>query len=193
MNIVLIAEAGGGKDFLAEYTIRKYGYTRYAFADHVKDVAKLWFPDSYGDDKEKPRWLLQAIGTKFREIDEDVWIKSMFQDIDEEAEIRKRCMEIPEYIIITDCRMPNEYQALSDRGFKFIRVNVREDIRKHRLLSRGDKFKEDDMKHHTESFYNQFECHYEMENNGTAEEAYEALDRIIEQIVVNEVTVEATT
>lgn len=188
MNIALISEAGGGKDFLAEYAIRKHGFTQYAFATHVKNVAKMWFPDLYGDGKEKPRWLLQAIGTKFREIDEDVWIKLMFQDIDDEVAIRRRCMEAQEHIVVTDCRMPNEYKALKERGFVFIRVHVDEDIRRERMVNRGDIFTETDMKHHTESFYGQFECDFQVNNNGTKEEAYDAFDKIINDLFEEKVT-----
>lgn len=182
MNVVLISEAGGGKDFLAEYLVFKYGYTRYAFADHVRNVARKWFPHLYGDGTNKNRALLQAIGTKFREIDEDVWIQSMFKDIDEEAKSRNRYKELREYIVITDCRMPNEYKALKERGFIFIRINVDEEVRKQRLLNRGDKFTDNDLKHHTESFYNQFECDYVISNNTTQEEAYQQLDEILDNL-----------
>lgn len=188
MNIVLISEAGGGKDFLADYLVSNYGYTRYAFADHVRSVAQTWFPHLYGDGKSKNRALLQAIGTKFREIDSDIWIDSMFEGIDEQAAIRKRYKEAPEFIVITDCRMPNEYQALKDRGFKFIRVQVDADVRKQRLLARGDKFNEDDLNHHTESFYNQFECDFTIHNNTTQLEAYVQLDSILESIMAMKVT-----
>lgn len=188
MNIVLVSEAGGGKDFLADYAINNYGYTRYAFADHVRSVAKMWFPDLYGDGKNKNRALLQAIGTQFRAIDEDVWIKLMFKDIDEEAAIRKRYKEAQEFIVITDCRMPNEYKALKERGFEFIRIQVDADVRKQRLLDRGDKFTDDDLKHHTESFYAQFECDFTIHNNTTQKEAYQQLDSILESLMTMKVT-----
>lgn len=182
MNVAVISEAGGGKDFLADYLIHNYGYTRYAFADHVRSVAKMWFPDLYGDGKNKNRALLQSIGTQFRAIDEDVWIKLMFKDIDEEAATRRRFKESQEFIVITDCRMPNEYKALKERGFNFIRINVDEEVRKQRLLNRGDKFTETDMKHHTESFYSKFECDYTITNNGTQEEAYRQLDEVLDKL-----------
>jgi dephospho-CoA kinase len=178
-NICLISEAGGGKDFLADYLIKRYGLSRYAFADNVKQVAEKWFPDLYGDGKAKPRWLLQAIGTMFRDIDPDVWIKALFNDIDRSKKIRSQYGEAQEHIVITDCRMPNEYEALKNRGFTFIRIEVDEGVRKQRLRDRGDKFTEKDMNHHTETFYNTFDCEYTIENNGSAEEAYEALNRVM--------------
>lgn len=187
MNVALISEAGGGKDFLAEYAVNKYGYTRYAFADDVKLIAELWFPHLYGDENNKNRALLQAIGTKFREIDEDVWIKSMFTAIDDEASIRKRYNEATEVIVITDCRMPNEYQALKERGFTFIRVIADEEVRKQRLLDRGDKFTEKDMKHHTESFYSRFECDFAIINNGDASDTFRQLSDILDTLIEKKV------
>lgn len=178
-DIAFFSPAASGKDFLADYMVKKYGYTRYAFADNVKSVAKTWFPELFGDGKEKPRWLLQKIGTMFRDIDEDVWIKALFNNIDKVANLRKRYGEIKEYIVITDCRMPNEYQALKERGFIFVRIDVDEKVRQQRMKDRGDKFSSEDMKHHTESFYDTFDCDYTIQNNGKAEDAYKQLDNIM--------------
>lgn len=182
MNISLIAEAASGKDFLSDYLVTKYGYTRYAFADNVKSVAETWFPDSYGIDGEKPRALLQAVGTKFREIDKDVWINTMFEDIDAQEEIAKRYNLTSESIVVTDCRMPNEYQALKDRGFKFIRIDVDDETRVQRMRDRGDTFTEKDLLHHTEQHYSEFECKYHIDNSGSKESAYEQLDRIMDRL-----------
>src|SRR5690606_23899297 len=117
-------------------------FTRYAFADNVKHVAKTWFPDIYGDESNKPRALLQAVGTKFREIDENVWIKTMFEHIDSQEGIAERYNFTSENVIVTDCRMPNEYKALKERAFIFIRIDVDEEVRLQRLIDRGDSFNE---------------------------------------------------
>lgn len=182
-NIAFASKAGAGKDFVTNYLSKQYGYSRYAFADNVKLVAESWFPDLYGNGKEKPRWLLQKIGTMFREIDEDVWIKSLFKSVDEENLFRKYHGYSQEFIAITDCRMPNEYEALKDRGFVFIRVDADDAIREERMLTRGDVFKKEDMNHHTESFYDSFECDYVIDNNGSAEELYEKIDEVMELII----------
>lgn len=183
MNISIIAEAGAGKDFLCDYLVEKYGYTRYAFADNVKSIAETWFPDSYGSNNEKPRALLQAVGTKFREIDEDVWIKAMFQDIDEQEKIAKQYNFTSESVVVTDCRMPNEYEALKNRGFKFIRVEVDDETRLQRMRDRKDSFTEKDLSHDTEQHYSEFECEYYLFNQGSKEMAYEQLDAILERII----------
>src|SRR5690606_27039836 len=115
-------------------------------------VASQWFPDLYSS-YEKPRALLQTIGTDFRNINPDVWINAMFKDIDKEREDRIKNYEPKENIVVTDCRMPNEYQALKNRGFIFIKIEVNEGIRLKRMIERGDTFTNQDLQHHTETFY----------------------------------------
>lgn len=188
MNIALISEAGSGKDFCSDYLVKKYGYTRYAFADNVYSVAETWFPDSFGKDGEKPRALLQAVGTKFREIDSSVWIKTMFEDIDEQEKVAKRYSLTSESIVVTDCRMPNEYEALKNRGFKFVRIDVDDETRLQRMRDRGDSFTEKDLSHDTEQHYSEFECDYYIFNQGSKELAYEQLDTIMDKLqITNEI------
>lgn len=182
IKIALISPAGGGKDFIADYLCSKYGFERYAFADNVKAVAKQWFPDVYFDENKKPRALLQHIGTSFREIDPDIWIKSMLDNMDNEAEERKKLRYACENIVVTDCRMPNEYEALKNKGFIFIRIDVNDEERIKRLIARGDVFSEDDLNHHTEKFYDTFECDYSLFNYGSKELAFASTDGIIELI-----------
>lgn len=182
MNIVLVSSAGGGKDTVYDILSKHYGYNRYAFADNVKGLAEIYFPHLYNSEK-KPRWLLQAIGTKMREIDPEVWIKAMLQEIDENRQIAKRHGYLDEFIAVTDCRLPNEYEALKKRGYIFIRITVDEEIRKQRMIERGDVFKDEDLKHHTESYYDTFECDYEVSNNGTIEELKGELDIVMKKLM----------
>lgn len=182
-KIALISPAGGGKDFIADHLSKKYGITRYAFADEVKAVAKKWFPEIYGDGSKKSRALLQKIGTDFREIDKNVWVKALFKNMDDEAYERKRFRYATEHIVVTDCRMPNEYMALKNRGFTFIKIEVDSDERMKRLIERGDVFSEDNLKHQTESHYEEFICDYFMHNEGTKEDAYYSVDEIVEAMI----------
>lgn len=185
MNISIIAEAGAGKDLLTDYLVAQYGYTRYAFADNVYNVAETWFPNEYGNNGEKPRALLQAVGTKFREIDEDVWIRTMFEDIDEQEKIAKQYKLTSENVVVTDCRMPNEYKALKDRGFKFIRIDVDDGTRLQRMRDRGDSFTEKDLLHQTEQHYSEFKCDYYLFNQGSKELAYDQLDKIMDRLAIS--------
>lgn len=182
MNIAIIAHAGAGKDVTFEILNKHYGYKRYAFADEVKEAAKKYFPHLYNE-KNKPRWLLQAIGTKFREIDPEVWIRAMFNVIDANKQYAEKYGYAEEAIAVTDCRLPNEYKALKERGFTFIRINVDEEIRTQRMIERGDNFSKKDMQHHSEQYYDTFECEYEISNNGTLEDLRSEIDVVMKSIM----------
>ena len=77
MIIGLLGKKGSGKDTVADYLVSKYGFTKYAFADKIKDIIKILFnftdEDLLPENKEKirnewnisPRKALQLIGTEF--------------------------------------------------------------------------------------------------------------------------------
>lgn len=184
MNIAVIGEISSGKDVVAERMLL-YGYYRYAFADEIKELVKKYFPHLYSEE-HKPRWLLQIIGTEmFRSIDPDVWINALFKNIDAKNKVLMGYGLAKEHIVITDCRFPNEFEALKERGFTFIRIKVDEDIRKRRMIDRGDEFTEDNMKHQSETFYDTFDCEYEINNNGTLEELEDQIEDVMTQIIYN--------
>lgn len=183
IRIALYGEMGSGKDFAADYLIKKYGFTRYAFADNVKVVAETWFSELYGDGKEKPRWLLQKIGTMFREIDEDIWIKALFSDIQSKNEQLIKEGFYSENIVITDCRMPNEYQKLKENGYVFVRICASDETRKKRMIERGDIFNSSDTQHHTESFYSSFEYNHSISNDGSPEDLYRRIDYLMKSLM----------
>ena len=58
MIIGVMGQARAGKDTLADYLVRKYGFVRIAFADPIKRALRDWYGFSesqlWGDDKEKP-------------------------------------------------------------------------------------------------------------------------------------------
>lgn len=182
MNIALISEAGGGKDTVSDILTQKYGYTRYAFADLIRYLAELLFPERYNE-SNKDRKLLQKLDI-LRSIDPLVYVNNVLRQIDNRNEESERYSFVRDSVIITDTRQPNEYQALKDRGFTFVRIVVDENVRKQRMVDRGDVFVEDDMKHHTESFYDTFECDYTINNNGTLEELDEEIEQLINVMTI---------
>lgn len=183
LKICFIGKAGSGKDFLAKYMIKHHYFFRYAFADEVKAVAHKYFPDLYGEGEDsKPRALLQDVGQKFRSIDTNVWIRTLFAIMEWDMEQAARYRHAVPNIIITDCRMPNEYEALKKKGFIFIRIDIDDDTRLQRLRDRGDVFLEDDLKHDTESHYDSFSVDYTIVNNGSPDEVYEKLYKILKDI-----------
>jgi len=65
-----------GKSTIANYLVEKYNYKKFSFADVLKKFAVDIF-----DMKGKDRKLLQDFGTKMKEIDKCIWIKSLDKKI----------------------------------------------------------------------------------------------------------------
>jgi hypothetical protein len=123
IKLVLIhGHAGSGKDTIADYLVRKYDFTKYAYADPIKEFLSknLGIPLNYFYDQElktkdlyeslklsswkgwTPRKLLQFVGTNlFRNtMDEDFWVKVLAPRIMDDPDLDK--------IVITDIRFENE-------------------------------------------------------------------------------------
>lgn len=133
MMIGLCGKAGAGKDTVAQILIKHRGFTRYAFADAVRDAAEATNPlvltsnggdherlttviDRIGWDRAKrevpeARRLLQVIGTEVgRQIlGENCWVDIVNRKIKEDDSNNP---------IITDLRFENEQQYVQKKyGF----------------------------------------------------------------------------
>jgi dephospho-CoA kinase len=111
IKIAIIGKMCSGKSTLANKLIKYYKrfgikLEKRAFANKVYELAKDLF-----NMKEKNRLLLQKIGTKMREIDNDVWINYTLKNL-------------PKNVIIEDCRYINELQHLINNGFTIIKINI---------------------------------------------------------------------
>jgi hypothetical protein len=117
MLIGLCGYAGSGKDAVAEILVRDHGFTRLAFADALKDIARRigW----NGEKDEAGRKLLQDLGVACREcIYSDIWVDA----------VRGKYIDMwggdPESrVVITDVRFPNEIGMIWDYGGKLWRVD----------------------------------------------------------------------
>lgn len=124
--LAFIGKAGAGKTTAAEAAKSLYGYYRLSFAGPLKEVAvKLW-----GDDALLNRGYLQQLGNKLRDIDPDVWLNVGLREADQ-------FLARGTAICFDDCRFPNEYNGLRDRGFTIIRLEAAEDTRVDRLQRIG--------------------------------------------------------
>ena len=74
---------------------------------------------------KKDREMFITFGEKMREIDENVWVRSVLKDIQNNPNIK--------HWVVDDVRRENEYNILKENGFIFIRLNVDEHIRQLRL------------------------------------------------------------
>jgi hypothetical protein len=130
---------GSGKDTVADYLINFHGFKKLSYAQPLKDAVSAIF----GWDREMlegttlssrqwreevdewwakrldiphltPRWVLQQWGTEVcrRNFHTDIWVASI------ENTLRK----INDNVVITDCRFPNELDAIKNSGGTVVRV-----------------------------------------------------------------------
>jgi dephospho-CoA kinase len=128
MIIGLIGKKQSGKDTIADYLVNRFKFTKFAFADPIKDICKTMFGFTnnqlYGNAKEildetfniLPRDAMKFIGMEFREnmhklipnIHDNIWTSIMIN------KIRKLRQQDPNCnIVITDIRFQNEYIMLA--------------------------------------------------------------------------------
>ncbi len=138
--IAICGFQSSGKDTLADILVEHHGFRKLAFASTVKDVVSSifgwdrtmiegatpetrlererihkWWADKLDVPHLTPRWTMQHIGTElFRtHFNDKIWIYALQRKID----------EIPhQNIVITDCRFPNEIQALREIDASFIHI-----------------------------------------------------------------------
>lgn len=129
-----------GKDTIADYLVKTYGYMKVSFGDPLKRALKeiFGFNDEqlWGSDKEKrdkfwnvtPREMMQFIGTDclrekmkksyINNIGDNIWVMSMQRYIRNNPSKK---------IVIPDVRFTNEADMICEMGGQIIRV-VRDNI-----------------------------------------------------------------
>lgn len=114
--ILLAGKANSGKDTAALHLVNNHSFTKFAFADALKDfVAEKYQIDKgllYSQEGKKQEYentgktlrdLLIEEGLAHRTIDPDYWIKIVSQRIQKAGSDR---------VVISDFRFPNEYNTL---------------------------------------------------------------------------------
>lgn len=141
-NIAFIGKARSGKDTAALRLIRDWAFTRVAFADPLKSMAlsvdplicaaddrvdwvdedvrlseyvKVYGWEAAKDNYPEVRRTLQCLGASVRELDEDFWLNIALRSID-----AADTWNMP--VVVTDCRYPNEAEALRKRGFLMVEL-----------------------------------------------------------------------
>lgn len=143
--IGLIGRKRAGKDTFAAVLTTEYGFHRLAFADPLRAAALRLDPivgrpalpsdlggqlvpshdvrlseviEMIGWERAKDyvpevRGILQRLGTDaIRTIDQDFWLRAATVPIDART--------VP--VIVTDCRFPNEAEAIAERGGVIVRI-----------------------------------------------------------------------
>lgn len=172
-DIAIIGKAGSGKDTVAKLLnkIVTPSFDRLAFADAMKE----FYHDIFNVPTEpKPRHGYQWFGQVMREHDPNVWVKQM-----EERFQRSKAMYNGEPVIITDVRQPNEYEWCYKNGFIFVKVTAVDDVRLDRMRRRGDDFKPEDLNHETESYIDNFDYDFLINNSGTIENLKPQIKKLV--------------
>ena len=138
MIIGICGLIGSGKDTIADYLVNIHEFRRDSFAATLKDAVSAVFgwdrdmlegrtrssrawreePDEWWSQRLgreiTPRWILQYWGTEVcrRGFDDDIWI----------ASLENKLRNSPDDVVISDCRFPNEIEAIRAQGGHVIRV-----------------------------------------------------------------------
>jgi hypothetical protein len=118
-----------GKDSVANILVEQHGYTRFAFADKIRELLIETNPlirdgfrvesvvSAYGWDQAKIlfpeiRHLLQSLGVGARKLlGDDIWIYQVLKDV-----------HPTDKIVISDVRFINEAECISARGGDMWRI-----------------------------------------------------------------------
>ena len=117
MKIGIIGKICSGKTELANRLIKYYNnieIKKRSFSDGVYKIARELF-----NMKVKDRKLLQNIGTKMREIDNNVWINNT---------------NVEGNVIIDDIRYNNELEFLIRNNFIIIYIKIDKEKQKDRII-----------------------------------------------------------
>jgi hypothetical protein len=131
MLIGLAGKASSGKDTVADYFVKNYGFKKISLAEPLKRIVKDVF---VLDDftvynrvaREQPlsqwnnwsvRKLLQFIGTELfrKNIDENVWVKSLLFRVQN---------DLNNNYVVPDCRFPNEIEYLKNNFEDFLSIKT---------------------------------------------------------------------
>src|SRR5690625_4633837 len=159
LRIALTGRMRSGKSTIADHLWLNHDFAKVSFASSLKQLADRLFSHLYEPIYEdcafseggrtvkeyrKPRALLQTLGQKLREIDEDVWIKQAEQHV-ELAEAWRSTAGV----VIDDLRRPNQDEWAQATGFTAIRVKANQDTRPARARAAGDDFSVAELRQET--------------------------------------------
>jgi hypothetical protein len=176
-NYAFIGKAGSGKTTAADYLVAQYHYRRVSFAAPLKDVAAGIWGTAARTDRNK----LQSLGVAVRDIDPDAWVNCALADIDDPVPAGSVHDYDFQPVVIDDCRFPNEYWALKERGFVVVRVQASQNVRVSRLRENGKLQDESQLAHVSETALDERAADYTVYNEDTLGLLYGQLHSIRER------------
>lgn len=170
-KIILVSgHAQNGKDTLAEAIKHEYEHHGASvkavhFADLLKFICRTYFGWN-GEKDAEGRRILQYVGTDLvRMRKPDYWVDFV-------GDFLELFGENLDYVIIPDCRFPNEVTKLAERGFDTVHVRVIRDNFDNRLT-------EEQKNHPSETALDNFPADIYIHNNGTLDDLYKKVSRLI--------------
>jgi hypothetical protein len=175
MIIGLVGYIGSGKGTVGDILVRDHQYTKFAFADALKDATATifmwprgllegdsnasrafrervdpWWSDKLGYEVT-PRLILQKMGTEAcrHGIADNIWI----------AALEKR-MQGYDNVVISDVRFPNEMNFVRSAGGVIVRVKRGKDPSEQELSKL----------HISETAWNSYQPDYMIHNEGSMED-----------------------
>lgn len=139
MIIGICGFIGSGKDTVADYLQNFHEFRRESFASTLKDAVAAvfgwdrimlegrtkearewreqvdpWWAERLDMPTLTPRWVLQYWGTEVcrKGFHDDIWI----------ASLENKLRNSKDSVVISDCRFPNEIQAIKNQGGKIVWV-----------------------------------------------------------------------
>lgn len=158
-----------GKDTIADYLVKKYGFKKVSFAKPIYEIARKYFGMT-----TKDRKLLQDIGQKFREINPDIWVNLLLRSLNKH-----------DRYVISDIRQANEYIKCKEEGFIPVKVSANLDLRIERCKKRDGIENPDTSlwENESETGADNF-SYYEIDNNSTLEDLYKQIDKLCEKLKI---------
>lgn len=203
-NILGIAGLiNSGKDTAADYLVNFYGFKRDSFASSLKDAVAhvfgwnrellegrtksarewreqidTWWAQKLDMPNLTPRLVLQLWGTEVcrRGFHDNIWITSL----------ENRLRNSKDSVVITDCRFPNEINAIKNAGGKVMRIVRGPDpewFKYAKEAYHGDKASIELLAgyniHVSETSWAGADFDYVIDNNSTIDDLYRQISKIV--------------
>ena len=203
MIIGICGFIGSGKDTVADFLVNFHEFRRESFASTLKDsVAAVfgwdrtllegrtaearewreqvdpWWAERLDMPTLTPRWVLQYWGTEVcrRSFHDDIWI----------ASLENKLRNSKDNIVISDCRFPNEIQAIKKAGGQIVWVQrgaLREWYDDAVSANQGHNIGINNMKlrkiHASEWAWLGNEFNHIIDNNGTIDELFKQAQSLV--------------
>ena len=210
--IVVSGLIGSGKDTIADCLCTFHGFKRLSFASSLKDAVAAvfgwerdllegstkasrewreqvdpWWSQRLGIPQLTPRWILQQWGTDVlrKSFHDDIWI----------ASVEHKLLSLKDDIVITDCRFPNELDAIKRVGGVTIRANrgplpewydaaISYNKGEHGNMTWAlSKTKLDKLGIHASEYSSVgLEYDYQIDNNGTLDELHTQINQLLSRL-----------